>query len=54
MTRFSNHPMADSTPNDISPREKQTTPEDWERHTPEWEGFSEEEKEEWLANHPIL
>lgn len=51
---YPSHFDADYTPRDMGPIEKPTREEEWDRHTPEWEGMSEEEKQEWLDNHPIL
>lgn len=49
MTRTSNHPDADYTIRDIGIPGNYPSKQMWKYHTPEWEGWSNEEKEKWLA-----
>jgi len=52
MTRSSNHSDADYTPRDIGVPDRMPAMSMWKKHTPEWEGLSNEEKQKWLLEHP--
>lgn len=39
---------ADYTPSDMGQVEKPSRKEDWKKHVPEWEGWSEKEKQRWI------
>lgn len=48
MTKSSNHPDADYTIRDMGKPDVYPSKEMWKYHTPEWEGMTEAEKDEWL------
>lgn len=51
MTKSSNHPDADYTIRDMGIPDRLPSKKAWEKHTPEWEGWSKEEKQKWIAEH---